>query len=271
MLLPSGCPTCVVNWHLLFNFKHVWYLSFPNPKASCQIVVSLVVCVLMFLFCVCVWPGLEIIWSFITAWAAEAKDYPSPPFHSQGWHSRCLYDLMFLSAGFSVCFCALACVWLRGHIRIFLPFLFICLPVRLAILLLWQRLRVKGPPKSGLHKHTEEVLLLRARLISISTEPGDFNARVKRVKHVCCFFHISMFKYALCPVYLLCTAMSSCSPLSIGKHKRPPLLLAASGCDLRIVGTLAYFASLVCEWVLTVTGLPHSSTKGQPSDGIEQR
>lgn len=27
-----------------------------------------------------------------------------PPFHSQGWHSRCLYDLMFPSAGFRVCF-----------------------------------------------------------------------------------------------------------------------------------------------------------------------
>lgn len=145
--------------------------------------------------------------------------------------------------------------------------------MRLAILLLRQWLRVKGPPKSGLHKHTEEVLLLRAPLISISTEPGDFNARAKRVNHACCFFffHISMFKYALRRVYLLRTAMPTCSPLTIGKHKSPPLLLAASGYDLRIVGALAYFASLVCEWVLTVTGLPHSSTKGQPSDGIEQR
>lgn len=121
-----------------------------------------------------------------------------------------------------------------------------------------------------MHKHTE--LLLRARLISVSTGPGDFNALVKRVKHVCwLFFHIGTFKYALRRVYLLLTAMSSCLPLSIGKHKSPPLLLAASGYDLRIVGALAYFASLVCEWVLTVTGLPHSSTKGQPSDGIEQR
>lgn len=145
--------------------------------------------------------------------------------------------------------------------------------MRLATLLLRQWLRVKGPPKSGLHKHTEEeLLLLHARLISISTGPGDFNARVKLVKHVCwLFFHISRFKYALRRDYLLRTAMSSCSPLSIGKHKSPPLLLAALGYDLRIVGALAYFASLVCEWVLTVTGLPHSSTKGQPSDGIEQR
>lgn len=65
--------------------------------------------------------------------------------------------------------------------------------------------------------------------------------------------------------------MSNCLLLSIGKHKSSPLLLAASGYDLRIVRTLAYFSSLVYEWVLTVTGLSHSSTKGQPSDGIEQR
>lgn len=30
-------------------------------------------------------------------------------------------------------------------------------------------------------------------------------------------------------------------------------------------------SSIVCEWVLTVAGLSHSSSKGQPSDGIEQR
>lgn len=154
----------------------------------------------------------------------------------------------------------------------FSPFLFICPAVRPATLLLRQWLRVKGPPKSGLHKHTGEESPPRARLISISTGPGDSNALVKRVKHACwLFFHISMFKYALHLVYLLRTATSSRSPLSIGKHKSPPLLSAASGYDLRIVGALACFASPVCEWVLTVTGLPHSSTKGQPSDGIEQR
>lgn len=76
---------------------------------------------------------------------------------------------------------------------------------------------------------------------------------------------------ALPGVYPSHTAMSNCLPLSVGKHKSSPLLLAASGYDLRTVCALAYSSPLVCEWVLTVTGLSHSSTKGQPSDGIEQR
>lgn len=69
------------------------------------------------------------------------------------------------------------------------------------------------------------------------------------------------------------SALSNCLLLSIGNYKSiPHLLLAASGYDLSIGHALAYsFLDCVCEWVRTVLGLSHSSSKGQPSDGIEQR
>lgn len=70
-----------------------------------------------------------------------------PPFHSQGWHSRCLYDLMFPSAGFRVCFPMCVCVCTRASYLNVSAFVY--LPA--CVLLLQQWLSVKGCIKSGSH------------------------------------------------------------------------------------------------------------------------
>lgn len=64
---------------LAHMFKFMCFLVFFSKCAHTDVCV----CVLVFKcvrwcarLCVC---GLEIIWSFITAWAAEAKDHPSSP------------------------------------------------------------------------------------------------------------------------------------------------------------------------------------------------
>ena len=110
--------------------------------------------------CLCVWPGKLSGHSSLPE-QPRLKTIHLPPFHSQGWHSRCLYDLMFLSAGFwsgvhtapSV-FSQLVCVCVRFSLC--LPA--VCLCVCVCVCVCWNVWVSNTTLNQDLHKHIEQRL-----------------------------------------------------------------------------------------------------------------
>lgn len=93
---------CVVTqdivWDKIYSFFVCFYVFNSHPgvhtDVSMCMIQSVSACASLF-----VWPGnYLVIHHCLSGWGKTPSIFHAC--HSQGWHSRCLYDLMLLSAGF---------------------------------------------------------------------------------------------------------------------------------------------------------------------------